>query len=165
MHPTLKDPGVVHIWYNIPLCTICAQQSNGDVFRTKLCDSKASPQSITIFGGEGFSHSVWQFPCGYKKTIQGPQPPGPAGFGFLILTKTILSVIIRGYQLSQSLSRYQVLRISWTAPLVHTGSNQASCMALAYLGQFIFHCGKLSHTAQFSRWRELYWPNSDNTAR
>ncbi|MBW0478645.1 hypothetical protein O181_018360 [Austropuccinia psidii MF-1] len=25
MHPVLKDPGVVHIWYNIPLCTIfCA---------------------------------------------------------------------------------------------------------------------------------------------
>ncbi|MBW0563363.1 hypothetical protein O181_103078 [Austropuccinia psidii MF-1] len=22
MHPVLKDPGVVHMWYNIPLCTI-----------------------------------------------------------------------------------------------------------------------------------------------
>ncbi|MBW0580386.1 hypothetical protein O181_120101, partial [Austropuccinia psidii MF-1] len=36
MHPVLKDPGVVHIWYNIPLCTIFAQQSNGDIFRTQL---------------------------------------------------------------------------------------------------------------------------------
>ncbi|MBW0517287.1 hypothetical protein O181_057002 [Austropuccinia psidii MF-1] len=39
MHPVLKDPGVVHIWYNIPLCTIFAQKSNGDIFRTKLSDS------------------------------------------------------------------------------------------------------------------------------
>ncbi|MBW0519334.1 hypothetical protein O181_059049 [Austropuccinia psidii MF-1] len=36
MHPVLKDPGVVHIWYNILLCTIFAQQSNGAIFRTKL---------------------------------------------------------------------------------------------------------------------------------
>ncbi|MBW0590398.1 hypothetical protein O181_130113 [Austropuccinia psidii MF-1] len=40
MHPVFKDPGVVHIWYNIPLCTIFSEQSNGDIFRTKLCDSR-----------------------------------------------------------------------------------------------------------------------------
>ncbi|MBW0545234.1 hypothetical protein O181_084949 [Austropuccinia psidii MF-1] len=40
MHPVLKDPGVVHIWYNIPLCTIFSQQSNGEIFRTKLSDPK-----------------------------------------------------------------------------------------------------------------------------
>ncbi|MBW0517570.1 hypothetical protein O181_057285 [Austropuccinia psidii MF-1] len=34
MHPALKVAGVVHIWYYIPLCTIFAQQSNGDVLRT-----------------------------------------------------------------------------------------------------------------------------------
>ncbi|MBW0564296.1 hypothetical protein O181_104011 [Austropuccinia psidii MF-1] len=28
----------------------------------------------------------------------------------------------------------------WTTQLVHTGGIQASCMALALLGQFIFHC-------------------------
>ncbi|MBW0552985.1 hypothetical protein O181_092700 [Austropuccinia psidii MF-1] len=56
MHPILKDPGVVHIWYNIPLCTIFAQQSNGDIFRTKLCDSKSSPQSIINFEGGSFSY-------------------------------------------------------------------------------------------------------------
>ncbi|MBW0499189.1 hypothetical protein O181_038904 [Austropuccinia psidii MF-1] len=28
------------IWYNIPLCTIYAQKSNGDTFRTRLCNSK-----------------------------------------------------------------------------------------------------------------------------
>ncbi|MBW0485644.1 hypothetical protein O181_025359 [Austropuccinia psidii MF-1] len=85
MHPVLKDPGVVHIWYNIPLCTIFAQKSNGEIFRTKLSDSKSSPKSITIFKGGLFSYSVWRFPGGYQKTIQGPQPPGPAGVGLSIL--------------------------------------------------------------------------------
>ncbi|MBW0592088.1 hypothetical protein O181_131803 [Austropuccinia psidii MF-1] len=32
----LKVAGVVHIWYYIPLCTIFAQQSNGDIFRTNF---------------------------------------------------------------------------------------------------------------------------------
>ncbi|MBW0592794.1 hypothetical protein O181_132509 [Austropuccinia psidii MF-1] len=64
MHLVLKDPGVVHIWYNIPLCTFFAQQSNGDIFR-----NKSSPQYITIFKAVLFSYSVWQFPGGYQKTI------------------------------------------------------------------------------------------------
>ncbi|MBW0538172.1 hypothetical protein O181_077887 [Austropuccinia psidii MF-1] len=42
--PSPKDPGVVQIWYNIPLCTIFAQKSNGDVFTTKLCLFNPSPQ-------------------------------------------------------------------------------------------------------------------------
>ncbi|MBW0478512.1 hypothetical protein O181_018227 [Austropuccinia psidii MF-1] len=141
IHPVLKDPGVVHIWYNIPLCTIFAQKSNGDIFRTKLHDSKSSTQYITNFEGGFFSYSVWQFPGGYQKTIQGPQPPGPAGVGLSICIRTILREILRGHHSFQSLSRHQVLSIPWTAQLIHTGSNQASCMALAYLGQFIFHCG------------------------
>ncbi|MBW0502374.1 hypothetical protein O181_042089 [Austropuccinia psidii MF-1] len=141
MHPTLKDPGVVHIWYNIQLCTILAQKSNGDAFRTKLCDSKSSPQSITNFEGGFFSYSVRKFPGSYQKTIQGPQPPGPAGVGLSILIRNILMAILRGYQLFQSLSRNQVLTIPWITELVHRGINQASCMALANLGQFIFHCG------------------------
>ncbi|MBW0592379.1 hypothetical protein O181_132094 [Austropuccinia psidii MF-1] len=42
MHPVLKVAGAVHIWYYIPLCTIFAQQFNGDVFRTKFHNSKSS---------------------------------------------------------------------------------------------------------------------------
>ncbi|MBW0489412.1 hypothetical protein O181_029127 [Austropuccinia psidii MF-1] len=36
MHLVLKVAGVVHIWCYIPLCTIFAQQFNGDVFRTQI---------------------------------------------------------------------------------------------------------------------------------
>ncbi|MBW0492884.1 hypothetical protein O181_032599 [Austropuccinia psidii MF-1] len=42
MHYVPKDPGVVHIWYNIPLCTIFAQKSNREIFTTKSHDSKSS---------------------------------------------------------------------------------------------------------------------------
>ncbi|MBW0509127.1 hypothetical protein O181_048842 [Austropuccinia psidii MF-1] len=98
MHPVLKVPGVVHIWYNIPLFTIFAQQSNGDTYRTQLCDSKTSPKSITNFEQGLFSYSVWKFPGGYQKTIQGPQPPGPAGVGLSIFIRTILRAILRGNQ-------------------------------------------------------------------
>ncbi|MBW0486668.1 hypothetical protein O181_026383 [Austropuccinia psidii MF-1] len=141
MHPVLKDPGVVHIWYNILSCTIFAQQSIGDIFKTKLHDSKSSPQSITNFKGGCFSYSVWKFCVGYQKTIQVPQPPGPSEVGLLILIRTILREILRVYHSFQSFSRHQVLSIPWTTQLGHTGSNQASFMALAHLGQFIFHCG------------------------
>ncbi|MBW0491548.1 hypothetical protein O181_031263 [Austropuccinia psidii MF-1] len=96
MHPILNDPGVVHIWYNIPLCTIFAQKFNGNIFRTKLSDPKSSPQSITIFKGGLFSCSVWKFPGGYQKTICGPLPPGLAGVGLSILIRTILGEILRG---------------------------------------------------------------------
>ncbi|MBW0510408.1 hypothetical protein O181_050123 [Austropuccinia psidii MF-1] len=149
MHPILKDPKVVLIWYNIPLCTIVAQQSNGDIFRTKLSDSKLSPQAITIFEGGPFSYSVLQFPGSYQMTIWGPQPHGPGGVGLSILIRTILGEIIRVNQSFQSLSRNQVFSIPCTTQLVHTGSNQAPYMAL---GQFVFHCEKFSPTAQLSIW-------------
>ncbi|MBW0481630.1 hypothetical protein O181_021345 [Austropuccinia psidii MF-1] len=121
-----QEPGVVHIWYDIPLCTIFAHQSNGDTFRTQLRDSKSSLKSITNFEGRPFHYSVWQFPGGYQKTIEGPQPPGPAGVGLSILTKTILRPILRGNQLLHSFSRHQVISIPCTTQLVHTGSNQAA---------------------------------------
>ncbi|MBW0497368.1 hypothetical protein O181_037083 [Austropuccinia psidii MF-1] len=35
IHPVLKDAGVVLIGYYIPLCTIFAQQCNGDAFRSQ----------------------------------------------------------------------------------------------------------------------------------
>ncbi|MBW0473168.1 hypothetical protein O181_012883 [Austropuccinia psidii MF-1] len=76
-----QGPGVVHIWYNIPLCIIFAQQSNGETFRTKSVDPKYIPKSITNFEGGLFSYPVWKFPGGYQKKIQGPQPPGPAEVG------------------------------------------------------------------------------------
>ncbi|MBW0538976.1 hypothetical protein O181_078691 [Austropuccinia psidii MF-1] len=43
----LKVAGMVHIWYYIPLCTIFAQISNSDVFRTQFHLSKSRSQIPT----------------------------------------------------------------------------------------------------------------------
>ncbi|MBW0576306.1 hypothetical protein O181_116021 [Austropuccinia psidii MF-1] len=76
--------------------------------------------------------------------------------GCHLLIRTIMREILRGYQSFQSFSRNQVFSIPGTTQLVHTGSNQASCMALAQLGQFIFHCGNPVTHFQVSRWPEMY---------
>ncbi|MBW0506808.1 hypothetical protein O181_046523 [Austropuccinia psidii MF-1] len=64
-----KDPGVVHMWYNIPLCTIFDQQSNSNIFRTKLSDYKLITQSITNFKQVVFRYAIRKFPGGYQNTI------------------------------------------------------------------------------------------------
>ncbi|MBW0483646.1 hypothetical protein O181_023361 [Austropuccinia psidii MF-1] len=55
MHSVPKIAGVVHIWYYIPLCTIFAQQSNGDVFRTQFHLSISRSIIPTPISKEDFS--------------------------------------------------------------------------------------------------------------
>ncbi|MBW0592763.1 hypothetical protein O181_132478 [Austropuccinia psidii MF-1] len=54
MHPILKVAGVVHRWYYIPLCTIFAQQFNGEVFRTPFHLSKSRSPNPTPISKEDF---------------------------------------------------------------------------------------------------------------
>ncbi|MBW0466328.1 hypothetical protein O181_006043 [Austropuccinia psidii MF-1] len=120
MHPVLKVAGVVHIWYYIPLCTIFTQQFNGDAFRTKFHDSKIqhpfqrrTPQliSLAIHGG-------------YQRTIQGPQPPGPAGVGLAIILELFQGPFSEVIHHSISCQGSKDFNTPWTTQLVHTGSNQ-----------------------------------------
>ncbi|MBW0541326.1 hypothetical protein O181_081041 [Austropuccinia psidii MF-1] len=64
MHPVLKVAGVVHTWYHIPLCTIFAQQFNGDSLRTQSHLSKSRSQTPTLISKEDFlahqSGKPWQ---------------------------------------------------------------------------------------------------------
>ncbi|MBW0572136.1 hypothetical protein O181_111851 [Austropuccinia psidii MF-1] len=76
-----------------------------------------------------------------RRSFQDPNHLALQRLGCHFLIRTILREILRSYQSFQSVSRHQVLSIPWTTQLVHTGSNQASRMALAQLGQFIFHWG------------------------
>ncbi|MBW0542376.1 hypothetical protein O181_082091 [Austropuccinia psidii MF-1] len=64
-----KDSGMVHIWYNIPLCTNFSHQSNGDVFRTKLCLSNSSPQIHHPLQRKSFQSFSLAISGGYQKTI------------------------------------------------------------------------------------------------
>ncbi|MBW0578211.1 hypothetical protein O181_117926 [Austropuccinia psidii MF-1] len=73
-----------------------------------------------------------------RRQLEDPNHLALQRLGCHFLISTILREILRGYQSFISFSRHQVFRIPWTTQLVHTGSNQASCMGL---GCFIFHCG------------------------
>ncbi|MBW0489235.1 hypothetical protein O181_028950 [Austropuccinia psidii MF-1] len=72
MHPVLKVAGVMHIWYDIPLCTIFAQKFNVEVFRTKFHDSKSMSQIPTpILEEESSDHqsgNPWRLSEGYSRT-------------------------------------------------------------------------------------------------
>ncbi|MBW0559326.1 hypothetical protein O181_099041 [Austropuccinia psidii MF-1] len=134
--------------------------SVGDLWQPPEAISSASSKDSTQVQGKTFPsamHPVLKDP-GVVIPNQAPNPSpilkedssatqsgnslaatrSPAAVGLSILIRAILSAIFRGYQSFQSLSRHQLLSIPWTTQLVHTGSNQASCMAL---GQSIFHCG------------------------
>ncbi|MBW0522039.1 hypothetical protein O181_061754 [Austropuccinia psidii MF-1] len=76
-----------------------------------------------------------------RRPLEDPNHLALQRLGFQLLIGNLMREILTGYQSFQSLSRHQVFSIPWTTQLVHTGSNQAFCMALAQLGQFIFHCG------------------------
>ncbi|MBW0566358.1 hypothetical protein O181_106073 [Austropuccinia psidii MF-1] len=58
MPSVLKVAGVVHIWYYVPLCTIFAQQPNGDIFRTHFHLSIPRSQNPTPISKE--DHSAHQ---------------------------------------------------------------------------------------------------------
>ncbi|MBW0543700.1 hypothetical protein O181_083415 [Austropuccinia psidii MF-1] len=67
MHPVLKAAGVVHIWYYIPLCTIFAQQFNGDAFRTKSRSQNPKP----ILKEDSSAHqsgNPWRLSEDYSRT-------------------------------------------------------------------------------------------------
>ncbi|MBW0591838.1 hypothetical protein O181_131553 [Austropuccinia psidii MF-1] len=91
-----------------------------------------------------------------RRPFKDPNHLALQRLGFQLFISTIMRKILRGYQSFQSFSRHKVFSIPWTTQLVHTGSNQSSCMALAQLCQFIFHCANPVTQFQFSRWPELY---------
>ncbi|MBW0550302.1 hypothetical protein O181_090017 [Austropuccinia psidii MF-1] len=55
MPSILEVAGMVHIWYYIPLCTIFAQKSNGDIFRTHFHLSISRSQNPTPILKEDYS--------------------------------------------------------------------------------------------------------------
>ncbi|MBW0553104.1 hypothetical protein O181_092819 [Austropuccinia psidii MF-1] len=64
MPSVLKVAGVVPIWYYIPLCTICAQKFNGDIFRTKFHNPISRSQNPTPISKEDYpdhqSDKLWR---------------------------------------------------------------------------------------------------------
>ncbi|MBW0589849.1 hypothetical protein O181_129564 [Austropuccinia psidii MF-1] len=114
MHPILKDAGVVHI----PNSMIPNQ---GPKIHHQFQRRTLQPISLAIHGG-------------YQKTISGPQPPGPVGFGLAILSGLFqgpFSEVIH-HSINCQASRY--FNTPGTTQLVHTGSNQSYLYVLGPIG-------------------------------
>ncbi|MBW0540320.1 hypothetical protein O181_080035 [Austropuccinia psidii MF-1] len=94
MYPALQDPGVVHIWYYIPLFTNFAQKSNGDVCRTQFCDSKSSSQNPSpILKEESSAHqsgNPWRLSEDHSRTPTNWPCRGWVGNYFRIILREIL---------------------------------------------------------------------------
>ncbi|MBW0468991.1 hypothetical protein O181_008706 [Austropuccinia psidii MF-1] len=101
---------------------------------------------------------------GYQKTIEGPQPPGPAGVGLAIISGLVQGPFSEVIHHPISCQGRKYLNTPWTTQLVHTGSNQLYLYVLGLIGPIHNPLWEFNHTVQFSRWPELYWPNSYNKA-
>ncbi|MBW0501446.1 hypothetical protein O181_041161 [Austropuccinia psidii MF-1] len=112
MHPVLKDAGVVHIWYYIPLCTIFARKFNGDIFRTQFHDPKSRSQNSSPFSKEDSSAhqsgNSWWLSEDHFRTPTTWNCRSWVGNSFRIIPRAIL----RGYASFNQLSRQKVLQYS-----------------------------------------------------
>ncbi|MBW0482833.1 hypothetical protein O181_022548 [Austropuccinia psidii MF-1] len=156
MHPVLKVAGVVHIWYYIPLCTIFAQQFH---------DSKIKvPKSNSHLEGGLFSSSFWQSMVAIRRLFKDPSHLALRELGWQFNSGLLKGPFLRGITSFQS--------------VFNAESTSASLGQFNFSIQLIlkypvwpspkwansFPLWQFSPTVQVSRWPELYWLNSDNTA-
>ncbi|MBW0559847.1 hypothetical protein O181_099562 [Austropuccinia psidii MF-1] len=110
MHPISKVAGVAHIWNYIPLCTILAQQFNGDIFRTNFHDSKLRSQNPTPISKEDSSAhqsgNPWWLSGDYSRTPTTWPCRSGVGNYFSIAPRAIL----RGYSSFNQFIRQKVLQ-------------------------------------------------------
>ncbi|MBW0544724.1 hypothetical protein O181_084439 [Austropuccinia psidii MF-1] len=91
MHPVLKDAGVVHIWYYIPLCTMFAQQSNGDVFSTQFQGPQNSSPTLKEDSSAHHSGNPWRLSEDNSRTPTTWPCRIWVGNAFRIIPRAILS--------------------------------------------------------------------------
>ncbi|MBW0560877.1 hypothetical protein O181_100592 [Austropuccinia psidii MF-1] len=157
MHPILKVAGVVYIWYYIPLCTIFAQQFNGDVFRTQFHLSKSRSQNPTPISKEDFlthqSGKPWQ------------QSEDNSRIPITWPCRSWVGIFIQDYSKGNSqkaihhfnqLSRHQVFQYSLDTSIVPYRHQSINLYVLGPIGPIHIPLWELSHTVQISRWPALY---------
>ncbi|MBW0527880.1 hypothetical protein O181_067595 [Austropuccinia psidii MF-1] len=112
MNPVLTVAGVMHIWYDIPLCNIFPQQFNGDVFRTKFQNSKSRFQNPMPISKEDSSDhqsgNPWQLSEDYSRTPTIWPCRSWVGNYFRIIPRAIL----RSHSSLNQLSRKKALQYS-----------------------------------------------------
>ncbi|MBW0492852.1 hypothetical protein O181_032567 [Austropuccinia psidii MF-1] len=93
---------------------------------------------------------------GYQKTIQGPQPPGPAGVELAMISGLSQGPFSEVIHHSIGCKGIKYFNTPWTNQLVHTGSNQLYLYALGPIEPIHIPLWELNQTVQHSRWPELY---------
>ncbi|MBW0531536.1 hypothetical protein O181_071251 [Austropuccinia psidii MF-1] len=111
MHPILKVAGVVHIWYCISLCTIFAQQFNGDIFRTQFHLSKSRSQNPKPILKEEFLTHQSGNPCQQSEDHSRIPITWPCRSWVGNSLRIIPRAIIRGYTLFQSVGKASSISI------------------------------------------------------
>ncbi|MBW0512572.1 hypothetical protein O181_052287 [Austropuccinia psidii MF-1] len=86
---------------------------------------------------------------GYQKTIQGPQPPAPAGVGLAIFSALFQGLFSEVIHHSISFQGRKYFNTTCTTQLVHTGSNQLYLYVLGPIGPIHIPLWEFNHTVQF----------------
>ncbi|MBW0554196.1 hypothetical protein O181_093911 [Austropuccinia psidii MF-1] len=156
MHPVLKDAGVVHIWYYIPLCKIFSQQSNGEVFWTQFHVFKARSQSPSpISKQDSSAHqsgNPWRLSEDHSSTPTTWFCRSWIGTSSRIIQRAIL----RDSSSFNQLSRQQLLQYSLDNSIGPYRQQYINLYVLGPIGPIHIPVWEFNHTVQFSRWQELY---------
>ncbi|MBW0524383.1 hypothetical protein O181_064098 [Austropuccinia psidii MF-1] len=164
MHPVLKVTGVVHIWYHIPLCTIFAQQFNGDFFRRKFQNSNSRSQNPKPILKEDFSThqsgNPWQQSEDHSRIPITLSCRSWLAISFRIIPRAFSEVI---QSFNQS-SRHEVFQYSLDKSIGPYRHQSINLYVLGPIGPIKSSTVGIQSHSSISRWPELYWPNSDNTA-
>ena len=99
------------------------------------------PKSNTHFEGGLFNSSVWQSMAAIRRPFKDPNHLALQELGWKFIQNYPKGHFQRLYIISISCQGIKYFNTPWTTQLVHTGGNQSTCMYLAQLGQFVFHCG------------------------
>ncbi|MBW0480821.1 hypothetical protein O181_020536 [Austropuccinia psidii MF-1] len=150
MHPVLKDAGVVHIWYCIPLCTILAEKSNGDAFRAQFHDSKSRSQNPSqILKEDSSAHqsgNPWRLSEDHPRTPTTCFCRSWVGNSSRIIPRAIL----RGYSSLHQLLRQQVLQYSLDSSIGPYRQQSINLYVLGPIGPIHIPPWEFNHTVQFS---------------
>ncbi|MBW0529411.1 hypothetical protein O181_069126 [Austropuccinia psidii MF-1] len=155
MHPILNAAGVVHIWYYIPLCTIFAQQSNGDFSRTQFHDPKLRSQNPSPTSKEDSSANQsgnpWRLSEDHSRTPTTWPCRSSVGNSFRIIPRAIL----RGYASLNQLSRQKIPQYSLDNSSGPYRKQSLIPICPWPIGPIPIPLWGFNHTAQFLIWPQL----------
>ncbi|MBW0504440.1 hypothetical protein O181_044155 [Austropuccinia psidii MF-1] len=157
MHCVLKAAGMVHIWFYIPLCTIFAQEFNGDAYWTQFHLSKSRSQNPIPISKEDLSAhqsgNPWQQSEGHSRIpITWPCRSWVRN-SFRIIPKGPFSEVIHYFNQS---SRHQVFQYSLDNSIGPYRWQLINLYVLGPIGSINIPLWEFSHTSQISRWPDLY---------